>query len=50
MMKIEVKTGKCKREEGSYPCEGHDCYDRGNYHATCWQCPLHKANRSKKNG
>ena len=29
-------------EEDNYPCNGHDCYDRGNYHASCRQCPLHK--------
>lgn len=22
----------------SYPCSGHVCYDRGNYHASCGAC------------
>lgn len=25
-----------------YPCNGHECYDKGNYHASCTTCPLHK--------
>lgn len=24
-----------------YPCDGHECYDRGNYHVSCPSCPLH---------
>lgn len=25
-----------------YPCDGHDCYDRGNFHVTCIECTLYK--------
>lgn len=29
-------------EDDSYPRYGHDCYDQGNYHMSCTECPLHK--------
>ena len=25
-----------------YPCDGRDCYDRCNWHVTCFSCPLYK--------
>lgn len=29
-------------KEDNYPCYGHECYDRGNYHVSCVERPLHK--------
>lgn len=31
-----------------YPCDGHDCYDRGNFHATCMACPLYQQKLKRK--
>lgn len=33
---------KIEEEDDGYPCYGHDCYDKGNYHMSCIGCPLHK--------
>lgn len=29
-----------ENKSDEYPCEGHDCYDRGNFHVGCEMCPL----------
>lgn len=29
-------------QDDYYPCDGHDCYDRGNFHVSCSACPLYK--------
>lgn len=35
-MSVRVET------DDGYPCYGHKCYDRGNFHVTCPACPLYK--------
>lgn len=30
-------------ENEGYPCRGRDCYECGNYHASCCGCPLYGA-------
>ena len=29
-------------EDDGYPCTDKNCYDRGNYHTGCEECPKHK--------
>lgn len=31
-----------EEDDDGYPCYGHNCYDRGNYHTSCAGCSLHK--------
>lgn len=33
--------------DSSYPCYGHDCYDRGNYHRSCPMCDFFKCVKSE---
>lgn len=33
---------RLEEDDDGYPCYGHDCYDKGNYHISCTECPFHK--------
>lgn len=35
------------KSDSSYPCYGHDCYDRGNYHRSCPMCDFFKCVKSE---
>lgn len=46
----EIKSSKPKTikeafkeiDRALYPCTGIDCYERGNFHISCIQCPCYK--------
>lgn len=35
------------KPDSQYPCYGHDCYDRGNYHRSCPSCDFFKCVKSE---
>lgn len=48
LMKTVERVHKLETE--GYPCSGFECYDRGNFHASCTQCPQYGQVKVKPKG
>lgn len=42
MAEYESQNRPSEETKDDYPCYGHECYDRGNFHIGCSACPLFK--------
>lgn len=44
-----IQNAVNREEDDGYPCHDSDCYDRGNYHFSCYTCPKIKNSKTVRN-